>query len=120
MDTATLTLRARMGGLAKATKYDSREATALTRTAFNARWEKLVDSEGCSSHASAMFAVPAHHSRGEPYWSLARMLETMRGGVIDVQDAVSLAQLCGDCAGTERPPTVSQFLREPGGVAPDA
>lgn len=46
MDTATLALRAKLGGLAKSRKYDAREATAPARAAFMARWEKLVDPDG--------------------------------------------------------------------------
>ena len=55
---------------------------------------------------------------GEPYWSLSRSLEVIKKGVIKVQHAVSVATLCSDCAG-ERP-SVDLFLRDSGGVAPDA
>ena len=55
---------------------------------------------------------------GEPYWSLCRVRETMIKGEIYTQDALSLAQLCASCAGEE--PSLYDFVRDPGSVAPGA
>ena len=46
MTPAERSLRARMGGLAVAAKYDVREVTAPARAAFLARFEREVDPEG--------------------------------------------------------------------------
>jgi hypothetical protein len=54
---------------------------------------------------------------GEPYWSLCRVREVMVKGEIEVQDALTLAQLCANCSSDD--PTLYEFVRDPGGVSPD-
>jgi hypothetical protein len=53
---------------------------------------------------------------GEPFWSLDRMHQIMRGGVIEVLEAVQVECLCRDC--TDDRPSIYGFLRGAPGLPP--